>query len=234
MTHDDSYFTIEFLPVNQENCEQAVTVQTLDLLMVFVIHELDGLLFKKLRPISVSYASPIDETEEYERIMRCVLQTGAPRNCIVFDIAYWDERIVTSNYEHQKELLKLAGHNQEAGFPNKSIRERVSSYMLSNSYIKMVNLEDVASNFNTTPRTLQRKLKEESVSFQLLADEARKTLALTYLKDGSFQGKEISFMLGYNELSAFTRTFKRWTGLTPAAYRKKFLQTSEGSEISVH
>ncbi|WP_215235202.1 helix-turn-helix domain-containing protein [Dyadobacter linearis] len=35
--------------------------------------------------------------------------------------------------------------------------------------------------------------------------------------------KEISYLLGYNELSAFTRTFKRWTGQTPAAYHRNFI-----------
>ncbi|MFZ6011493.1 MAG: helix-turn-helix domain-containing protein, partial [Bacteroidota bacterium] len=32
--------------------------------------------------------------------------------------------------------------------------------------------------------------------------------------------KEISYILGYNEMSAFTRAFKRWTGTTPANYQR--------------
>jgi len=39
-----------------------------------------------------------------------------------------------------------------------------------------------------------------------LADEARKTLAINYLKAGNYPLKEISYMLGYNELSAFTHS----------------------------
>jgi AraC-like DNA-binding protein len=69
-------------------------------------------------------------------------------------------------------------------------------------------------------RTLQRKLKEEGINFQQLADDVRKTLAINYLKSGTYQVKEISYLLGYNELSAFTRTFKRWTGITPGVYQK--------------
>ena len=92
--------------------------------------------------------------------------------------------------------------------------------MLENSYLGLLSLEDIASNFNISARTLQRKLKEEGFSFQQLADEARKSLAINYLKAGSYPVKEVSYMLGYNELSAFTRSFKRWTGITPALYQK--------------
>ncbi len=91
---------------------------------------------------------------------------------------------------------------------------------MTNSYLGILSLDDIASNFNISTRTLQRKLKEEGINFQQLADEARKTLTINYLKAGSYPVKEISYMLGYNELSAFTRTFKRWTGNTPAIYQK--------------
>jgi len=67
---------------------------------------------------------------------------------------------------------------------------------------------------------MQRKLKEEGINFQQVADEVRKSLAINYLKAGEYPVKQVSYMLGYNELSAFTRTFKRWTGITPGTYMK--------------
>jgi len=44
------------------------------------------------------------------------------------------------------------------------------------------------------------------------------SLAIHYMKAGSYQLKEISYLLGYNELSAFSRAFKRWTGKAPLQY----------------
>jgi AraC-like DNA-binding protein len=44
-------------------------------------------------------------------------------------------------------------------------------------------------------------------------------LAIHFLESGKYQVKEISTMLGYNELSAFSRAFKRWTGKTPVTYQ---------------
>jgi AraC-like DNA-binding protein len=44
-------------------------------------------------------------------------------------------------------------------------------------------------------------------------------LAFHYLKSGQHAVKEVAYMLGYNELSAFTRAFRRWTGTTPARFK---------------
>jgi AraC-like DNA-binding protein len=100
-----------------------------------------------------------------------------------------------------------------------SFQVKILDYLMKNSYLGILSLEDVASNFNVTTRSLQRRLQEEGVTFQQLADSVRKSLALHYMESGKYQIKEISNMLGYNELSAFSRAFKRWTGKTPVIYQ---------------
>lgn len=216
----DDAFSVEFIPASADWRNVTTTIQTLDLLMVFVIHELDGLMLKKISPLSLSYARSIDNMTEYERVMRCKPQMNADSNIITFDKKYWSEPIITANYELQNILLQKVTP-VKAELPEKqTLKNQIYSYLLSNSYLGIVSLEDIASNFNVSSRTLQRKLKAEGINFQQLADEARKSLAINYLKAGSYPVKEISYMLGYNELSAFTRTFKRWTGITPALYQK--------------
>lgn len=222
---DDRYFSIAFIPLNPSWHKNIVDIQIVDLLMVLVIHELNGLLFKKLYPSSVSFARSLENPEEYERVLRCKPQENAKTNQITFDIRYWNERIITANHEHQKLLLSQSGLWQSNHIPQRLFKDRVYNYISANSYLKMVTLEDLASNFNLSPRTLQRKLKTEEINFQQLADEARKNLALMYIKNKSFQISEISTMLGYNELSAFIRAFKRWMGMSPANYQKTFSQS---------
>ena len=216
----ESSFTVRFVPAIVDWQNSASATQTLDLLMVFVIHELDGLMLKKIQPLQVNYMRKIDSAAEYERVMRCRPATNATENNITFDQKYWNEPIITSNYELQNILLEKVSKLTTAPNKRQTLRNRIYNYLLTNSYLGIVSLEDIASNFNISSRTLQRKLKEEGINFQQLADEARKTLAINYLKAGSYPVKEISYMLGYNELSAFTRTFKRWTGNTPAIYQK--------------
>ncbi|ASK29667.1 AraC family transcriptional regulator [Chryseobacterium sp. T16E-39] len=217
---DDDHFSIVFIPLNPLWYEHIVDIQIVDLLMVLVVHELNGLLFKKLYPRSVSFARPLENIEEYERVLRCQPQDNAKMNQISFDIAYWDEKIITTNHEHQKLLLSQSHLWQNNDTARKLFKDKVYNYIRANSYLKMVTLDDLAGNFNLSTRTLQRKLKNEEINFQQLADEARKNLAIMYLKNDSFQITEISGMLGYNEVSAFIRAFKRWTGLSPASYQK--------------
>jgi len=217
---DNNTFTVQFIPPDADWKNSVTSIQTLDLLMVFVIHELDGLLLKKIKPIAVSYARELDNIADYERVMRCRPTANSAKNLVTFDKAYWNEPIISANYELQNFLLQKLPPLKSPNSEKQTLHNRIYNYMLANSYLGMVSLDDIASNFNLSTRTMQRKLKEEGINFQQVADEVRKSLAINYLKAGEYPVKQVSYMLGYNELSAFTRTFKRWTGITPGTYMK--------------
>jgi AraC-like DNA-binding protein len=70
-----------------------------------------------------------------------------------------------------------------------------------------------------SPRSLERRLNERGVSFKELVSEMRKRLALEYLTSDRHTLTDIAFLLGYSEVSAFNRAFKRWTGSSPLRYR---------------
>ena len=55
--------------------------------------------------------------------------------------------------------------------------------------------------------------------------DTRRRFALSYLGNRSNTLTEIAFLLGYSEVSAFNRAFKRWTGSTPLAYRSQAVPT---------
>ena len=63
------------------------------------------------------------------------------------------------------------------------------------------------------------RLADADTSFQGLLDEVRGELARRHVGDRQDSLGEIAFLLGFSEPSAFHRAFKRWTGMTPAAYR---------------
>ena len=79
---------------------------------------------------------------------------------------------------------------------------------------------NVVRKIGTTPRTLQRRLCEHQVDFKRLVEDTRQQLAVTYLRDPRHTLSEIAYLLGYSEVSAFNRAFKRWTGATPSSYRR--------------
>ncbi|MDX5298804.1 MAG: helix-turn-helix transcriptional regulator, partial [Gammaproteobacteria bacterium] len=67
--------------------------------------------------------------------------------------------------------------------------------------------------------TLYKRLKAENLTFADLLDEVRKEQALTYLRESPRSLAEIGDLLGFSELSAFSRAFKRWMGVSPAEFR---------------
>ena len=71
-----------------------------------------------------------------------------------------------------------------------------------------------------SPRTLQRRLKEQGMGFKNLIDDTRRRFAINYMKDRNHSLTQIAFLLGYSEVSAFNRAFKRWTDSTPLRYRR--------------
>lgn len=82
-------------------------------------------------------------------------------------------------------------------------------------------LDDVAKELHHSPRTLKRRLADEGTSFSALRDELRHQRALLLLDDRRLAIGEIATRLGYTELPNFTRAFRKWTGMTPAAYRDR-------------
>lgn len=79
----------------------------------------------------------------------------------------------------------------------------------------------VASKLAMSPRTLQRRLEEHGTDFRRVAEDTRRRFAINYLRDPKHTLTEIAYLLGYSEVSAFNRAFKRWTASTPSDYRRK-------------
>lgn len=219
VTRNRNAFTVHINPLQSEWKSSAPAVQMLDVLMVLVIHELDGLMLKKIVPLSVSYMPAIANTHEYERVFRCRPVAKSRKNAITFDISFWNEPIITANYELQHFLKEKMTAALNPVKKKERLSDKISRYLISNAWLGVLSLEETSANFHLSPRTLQRRLKEENVNFQQLADGARQYLAIQALEQGRYTVKEIAYMMGYNELSAFSRAFKRWTGSSPETYR---------------
>ena len=84
-------------------------------------------------------------------------------------------------------------------------------------------MADIARGLGLSARSFHRRLSEHGASFQTLTQDTRRELAQGMLCDSQYSLSEIAFLTGFSEQSAFTRAFKRWTGQTPAHYRKENL-----------
>ena len=82
------------------------------------------------------------------------------------------------------------------------------------------SLEEVASGLHISARTLKRRLAARGVTYSHLLEEQRREKALLLLRTPSLSLDEVAEQLGYSDTSNFRRAFRRWTGVSPATYRR--------------
>ncbi|ALJ04871.1 hypothetical protein APS56_06940 [Pseudalgibacter alginicilyticus] len=192
-----------------------------DFLMAFTLHELDGLLLKSLHPIKAEMPTfKAEHLPIYDEILNCPIQKKESY-LLEFDNKYLNTRIITANHDLQKLLLKHVESKENSYEGKKEFSAAIFNFLTANSYLFSISVEFVASNFNMSVRTLQRKLKEEGVSYIQIVEEVKKSLAIHYIQNGSSSVKEIAHILGYAETSGFAKAFKKWTGKSPTTYRKQ-------------
>ena len=83
------------------------------------------------------------------------------------------------------------------------------------------NVERLATRLNMSGRTLQRRLADLKTSFQEVLDLVRFDLARAYLKDVRLDVSQVAYLLGYSELRAFDRAFRRWASKSPTEWRSE-------------
>ncbi|MEO8699383.1 MAG: AraC family transcriptional regulator [Kofleriaceae bacterium] len=84
-------------------------------------------------------------------------------------------------------------------------------------------IERSADRLGMAARSVQRRLADAGTSFSQVVEAVRRELAERYLADPAISVTEAAFLLGYSELSAFSRAFRRWNGQSAADFRRKSL-----------
>ena len=79
----------------------------------------------------------------------------------------------------------------------------------------------VARTLGMPVRTLQHRLRREGTSYSTLLDSVRRTRAVDLVAESDASIAEISAALGYGDVRSFHRAFRRWTGASPTAHRRR-------------
>lgn len=108
------------------------------------------------------------------------------------------------------------------------VSELIAEYLARGT----ATVELIAPQLALSTRTLNRRLARAGTSFRALGETVRRQRAEQLLANPAVSLAEISFMLGYQEQSAFQRAFKRWTGLTPGEFRAG-RPSASGSDASL-
>ena len=85
-----------------------------------------------------------------------------------------------------------------------------------------VHIDQIADRVGLSRRSFQRRLwKECHFTFSQLFQEVRMALARRYLSSSRRSIEEVSDMLGYANVSSFSRSFRKLAGMTPSAFRNQ-------------
>ena len=205
-------------PRQQNECTMAIALNTFRL-MVGSQWAPQEVQFTHEAPAQIS---------EHLRVFGAPVLFGCETNALVVDREFVERQVPAADprlYRILKRYLDsvLKEMPREDHFVS-SIRKAIAESMRDGD----PKLTKVAKKMAMGPRTLQRRLKESGFDFKKLIEDTRQRFAVSYLKNPKTSLTEVAFLLGYSELSAFNRAFKRWMGSTPLDYQRSMLSKNKG------
>ena len=126
------------------------------------------------------------------------------------------------NRTADRRLYQILKHRLEALLPERAeddlvlkVREEIAEALSEGAA-----LNAVAGRLGLGARTLQRRLRDRGLAYNDLVERVRQEESYRHLRHDDLQISEIAERLGYSEVSAFDRAFRRWSGTSPLAFRQ--------------
>jgi AraC-like DNA-binding protein len=171
--------------------------------------------FKHSRPASTAHA---------QQFFRCRILYDQPVDAVVMSPD--DLRVGMKSADPALlPIILRAADEQLTKVPSAyDFADHVARIVMSSLSTGGVTIEYVASRLGSSPRTIQRRLHDRGLSFNDVVANTRLELSRRYLADPSLTLTDVAFLLGYSDLSAFSRAFRRWTGRTAIEFRRDQLR----------
>jgi AraC-like DNA-binding protein len=152
-----------------------------------------------------------------------------PRFALVLDAAHLAIPVVNADARLLGLLRRYADGLLAERARNDDLLTRAERWILENLHTGRVGAMQVARGLGMSDRTLARRLAEHGTTPALLVERLRQQLASRYLAERDFPLGQITYLLGYSDLSAFSRAFRRWTGHPPSEWRAELLHAPHAS-----
>ncbi|MBL8625288.1 MAG: AraC family transcriptional regulator [Myxococcales bacterium] len=173
-------------------------------------------------PVKVQLTHPRPRrTAAQARFFGAPVQYGATTNTLAFRAADLALPLRTADPDLLPILLSQAADRLADHARPTDLRATVGAAIGAALAAGTADIGEVARRLDQRPRTLQRHLRAGGVSYRELVEATRLELARGYLAGGALSLTDIAFALGYADLSAFSRAFRRWTGAAPRTYRRR-------------
>lgn len=190
--------------------------------LTYTIRLANGLLVDPRPPTEVSFAHPRPaHGDRYAQVLGCAVRFDAAHHAIRFPREALDQALPLADRALGLALRGRAEHLLAARATEVALPARVAGILRRAPRLDEVSLDDVARELRTTPRTLRRHLAHHGRGFAALLDDCRRERACTELAVPSTMVKQLAEQLGFSEPTALHRAFKRWTGQTIGAFRRR-------------
>ena len=183
-----------------------------------ILREICGAGFA-LREVTFAFHGPPD-TSFFRAHFAAPVRFDAVRTALAFDAALLGRPIAGADSILRDVLMSQAreiDRVEGSELATDRIRRVMRTLLATGSF----GQAQVAGAFGMNRRTLARRLQTCGTTFREVLDEARFDTARGLLKDSGASLADIALKLGYADATAFTRAFRRWSGTSPAAWRRK-------------
>ena len=161
-----------------------------------------------------------DDISLYAKVFPCPVEFGCAHDELVYrrevdDLAI-DQQTGPLTELFAQYLRSRLGGNTDCATSIRAAAEVAIKNLVGTGFS---TLPHVAALLSISPKTLQRRLANEETTFAGLLDQCREKLARRYLQDSDIPVTSVAGMLGYTKAPHFTSAFRRWTGVSPRAFR---------------
>ncbi len=201
-----------------EEHPRTLTEVTYAIIVSRMRHVLDGgvtLTAVRFRHLACGSHAP------YDAFFQVPVEFGAPVDEIVFPAAVLQQPLATADPELVALLKKHPVVATAKSAPSTDAFLESARAALRGALAEGdadIDVVTLAKRLNTSTRSLQRRLSERKTSFSDLHDAVRRELAATLLEDDNLLLPDVAQRLGFKDVSAFHRAFRRWTGVSPRAF----------------
>ena len=164
--------------------------------------------------------SPPPDPDRFQQFFGCPVTYLAELNTIEFRTDDLTVVLPTANSEQARASDSII-QEYLARQDSADISQQIRTWILQRLPAGPVSEKALADALHMSTRSLQRRLRDDGMTFISLLDDLRRELAMQYLQDSHLTLTEITYLLGFADQSSFTRAFRRWTSLSPNAWRTR-------------
>lgn len=160
-------------------------------------------------------------SEEYQRIFKSPVYFDQKQTKIIISTKILEKPLLGALPEANRKIEMEARAQLMHLHQSQKVSRQIIQYLEENLGQSAISIQHIADHLKMTPRTLQRRLRDEDTSYVMLREKVRFRFAQNYLKDDSMNMDSIAALLGFSESTNFYHAFKRWSGVSPGEFRKR-------------